>query len=96
MKEKKLQSCNDKAGRSFSETTTVQGFWRRGKPTTREQGIWTCDPTSQDGTLEVLHKKTEEMVADIFTKPLGAVKFKLFRDYLLDPTRENDCTLIYY
>ena len=43
-----------------------------------------------DGTLEVLHKKTEEMVADIFTKPLGAVKFKLFRDYLLDPTKENE------
>ena len=43
-----------------------------------------------DGTLAVLHKKTEEMVADIFTKPLGAVKFKLFRDYLLDPTKENE------
>ena len=43
-----------------------------------------------DGTLEVLHKKTEEMVADIFTKPLGAVKFKLFRDHLLDPTKENE------
>ena len=40
--------------------------------------------------MEVLHKKTEEMVADIFTKPLGAVKFKLFRDYLLDPTKENE------
>ncbi len=58
--------CKDKAGRSFSETTE-QGFWRRAKPTTRGEEVL-------DGTLEVLHKKTEEMVRTSLPSRSGEVQ----------------------
>jgi KUP system potassium uptake protein len=37
----------------------------------------------QDGLLAVFHCPTEEMLADIFTKPLARAKFEYFRNILM-------------
>ena len=47
-----------------------------------EGGVTSASGDVEDGDVEVQRVDTSENTADIFTKPLGAVKFNQFRDQL--------------
>jgi hypothetical protein len=37
----------------------------------------------KEGDIEVKYLRTEDMIADIFTKPLARLKFEKFRDVMM-------------
>ena len=47
--------------------------------------FWICDQIER-GQLVILHKPTDDMLADYFTKPLFRAKFRKFRGELLNDT----------
>lgn len=74
----KIPICSDNNGAIFTANNPVQEK-RMKHIDVKYHYIRQC---IEDGEVEVQHVDTSENTADIFTKPLGYVKFNQFRDQL--------------
>ena len=82
-------------GENIEESTIYQdnmstiALLEKGKPSSNRtkhvniRYFWINDRIN-NGDIKIKYKKTEDMVADILTKPLQGEKFRFFRDKLLN------------